>query len=159
VLLNNEMDDFASKPGTANVYGLIQREPNSIAPHKRMLSSMTPTLVVKDGKLRAVVGTPGGPTIINTVAQIVRALLDYGQPLDSAVLAPRLHHQWQPDRIVVEPAFEAEIKTGLEARGHQVVFSPWGSFGHANCIEVDPETQGFRAVADVTRDGGEAVAY
>jgi gamma-glutamyltranspeptidase/glutathione hydrolase len=159
VLLNNEMDDFASKPGTANVYGLLQREPNSIAPHKRMLSSMTPTLVTKDGKLRAVVGTPGGPTIINTVAQIVRALIDYGQPLDKAVLAPRLHHQWQPDRAVVEPTFEAEIKTGLEARGHQVVFSPWGSFGHANCIEVDPATQGFRAVADVTRDGGEAVAY
>jgi gamma-glutamyltranspeptidase/glutathione hydrolase len=159
VLLNNEMDDFASKPGSANVYGLLQREPNAIAPGKRMLSSMTPTIVLENGQLRAVLGTPGGPTIINTVTQITKALVDYGQRLDAAVLAPRLHHQWQPDRAVVEPAFEAEIKAGLEARGHQVVHSPWGSFGHANCIEVDPATRGFRAVADVSRDGGEAVAY
>jgi gamma-glutamyltranspeptidase/glutathione hydrolase len=159
VLLNNEMDDFASKPGSANVYGLLQREPNAIAPGKRMLSSMTPTILIENGQLRAVLGTPGGPTIINTVTQITKALVDYGQRLDAAVLAPRLHHQWQPDRAVVEPAFEAEIKAGLEARGHQVVHSPWGSFGHANCIEVDPATRGFRAVADVTRDGGEAVAY
>jgi gamma-glutamyltranspeptidase / glutathione hydrolase len=159
VLLNNEMDDFASKPGTANVYGLVQKEPNAIAPGKRMLSSMTPTIILKDGALRAVVGTPGGPTIINTVTQIVRAVIDYEQTIDAAVRAPRLHHQWQPDRIVIEPEFEPEIKAELEARGHQVVVSPWGSFGHANCIEVDPATSGFRAVADVARDGGEAVAY
>lgn len=160
VLLNDEMDDFASKPGTANVYGLIQSEPNAIAPGKRMLSSMTPTIVLKDGKLRAVVGTPGGPTIINTVAQILLGLLDYGQTIDKAVLAPRLHHQWMPDRATVEAAFEPEIQAGLRALGHEIAVAPWSpTFGHANCIEVDPQTQGFRAVADVTRDGGEAVAY
>jgi gamma-glutamyltranspeptidase/glutathione hydrolase len=159
ILLNNEMDDFAAKPGTANGYGLVQNTPNAIAPGKRMLSSMTPTIVTKDGKLRAVVGTPGGPTITNTVAEILRALLDYGRPLDEAVNAPRLHHQWKPDKATVEADFEPEIQEGLRALGHQVVTSTWGSIGHANCIEVDPATQGFRAVADVKRDGGEAAAY
>jgi gamma-glutamyltranspeptidase/glutathione hydrolase len=157
VLLNDEMDDFAAKPGAANVYGLVQSQPNAIAPGKRMLSSMTPTIVVKEGQLRAVIGTPGGPTIINTVAQLVRALIDYGQPLDAAVRAARLHHQWQPDMVTVEANFEAEIEAGLKQRGHNVVRRE--HFGHANCIEVDPATRGFRAVADVTRDGGEAVAY
>jgi gamma-glutamyltranspeptidase / glutathione hydrolase len=157
ILLNNEMDDFASKPGSPNAYGLIQSEQNAIAPGKRMLSSMTPTIVVKDGALRAVVGTPGGPTIINTVTQIVRALVDYGLPLDQAVRAPRLHHQWKPDRILVEEAFEPELEQGLQALGHTTMHR--GTFGHADCIEVDPKTQGFRAVADVTRGGGEAVAY
>ena len=94
VLLNNEMDDFASKPGTGNVYGLVQGEPNAIEPGKRMLSSMTPTIVEKDGQLRAIVGTPGGPTIINTVAQILRSVIDYAQPIDVAVRAPRRHPPW-----------------------------------------------------------------
>jgi gamma-glutamyltranspeptidase / glutathione hydrolase len=157
ILLNNEMDDFASKPGSPNAYGLIQSEQNAIAPGKRMLSSMTPTIVVKDGALRAVVGTPGGPTIINTVTQIVRALVDYGLPIDQAVRAPRLHHQWKPDRIMVEDAFEPEIEKGLQALGHATMHR--GTFGHADCIEVDPATHGFRAAADVARGGGEAVAY
>jgi gamma-glutamyltranspeptidase/glutathione hydrolase len=157
VLLNNEMDDFAAKPGSPNMYGLVQSARNAIAPGKRMLSSMTPTILVKDGKLRAVVGSPGGPTITNTVAGIVRALIDYGQPLDVAVNAPRLHHQWLPDQITVEQDFEPEIVTGLEALGHKV--ERFDSIGHANCIEVDPTTHGYRAVADVKRKGGEADAY
>jgi gamma-glutamyltranspeptidase/glutathione hydrolase len=157
ILLNDEMDDFAAKPGSANVYGLVQSARNAIAPGKRMLSSMTPTILVKGGEVRAVVGSPGGPTITNTVAQIIRALIDYAQPLDRAVLAPRLHHQWKPDRVTIEPEFEAEIEQGLKELGHQVVRGE--TFGHANCIEVDPETRGFRAVADVTRHGGEAAAY
>ena len=157
VLLNNEMDDFAVKPGTPNTYGLVQGEQNKIVPGKRMLSSMTPTIVVKDGQLRAVVGTPGGSTISTTVTQIVRALLDYGVTLDVAVRAPRVHHQWKPDRIMAEPTLEPAIVEGLKARGHAM--AEWPSIGHANCIEVDPATKGYRAVADVGRDGGKAVAY
>ena len=140
------------------MYGLLQREPNAIAPHKRMLSSMTPTIIVRDGALRAVVGTPGGPTIINTVTQIVRALIDSDLPLDQAVRAPRLHHLWKPDRIMLEEAFERELEQGLQALGHTTM-KRFPTFGHADCIEVDPKTRGYRAVADVTRGGGEAVAY
>jgi gamma-glutamyltranspeptidase/glutathione hydrolase len=159
VLLNNEMDDFAANPGKPNVYGLVQDEPNKIEPKKRMLSSMTPTVIVKDGQLRAVLGTPGGPTITTTVVQLVRALIDYGVTLDVAVRAPRIHHQWLPDQVTVEPGIEPEIVQGLEARGHKVVVSTWGHFGHADDIEVDPTTHGYRAVADVTRGGGSALAY
>jgi gamma-glutamyltranspeptidase/glutathione hydrolase len=157
VLLNDEMDDFAAKPGTPNVYGLVQSEANAIAPGKRMLSSMTPTIVVKDGAVRAVIGTPGGPTIINSVAQVLLALIDHGKSLDEAVRAPRLHHQWLPDQIVVEPSFEPELEQGLIALGHQVTRRE--TMGQVECIEVDPVSHGFRAVADITRRYGSAVAY
>jgi len=159
ILLNNEMDDFAAQPGKPNAYGLVQGERNQIAPGKRMLSSMTPTLVLKDGQLRAVLGTPGGPTITTTVVQLVRALVDYSVPLDVAVRAPRVHHQWLPDVVSVENDVEADIVEGLRARGHKVVPSFLGHIGHADCIEVDPETHGYRAVADVTRESGGASAY
>jgi gamma-glutamyltranspeptidase/glutathione hydrolase len=157
VLLNNEMDDFSTKPGSPNVFGLVQGEPNKIEPGKRMLSSMTPTIVVKDGELRAVVGTPGGPTITTTVAQIIRALVDYGLTVDQAVESARIHHQWLPDMIWAEDRVPAELETALIERGHQI--RKRGTMGHANCIEVDPATKGFRAIADVSRDGGKAVAY
>jgi gamma-glutamyltranspeptidase/glutathione hydrolase len=159
LLLNNEMDDFACNPGKPNAYGLVQGEQNKIEPGKRMLSSMTPTIVVKGGQLRAVLGTPGGPTITTTVVQLVRALIDYNVTLDVAVRAPRVHHQWLPDSVFVEPAIEPQIADGLRALGHTVLVSPMGQFGHADCIEVDPETQGYRAVADVTRGSGGALAY
>jgi gamma-glutamyltranspeptidase/glutathione hydrolase len=159
ILLNNEMDDFASNPGKPNAYGLVQGEQNKIEPKKRMLSSMTPTIVVKDGQLRAVLGTPGGPTITTTVVQLVRALIDYNVTLDVAVRAPRVHHQWLPDGVIVEQAVEPEIVEGLRARGHQVIPSPFGKIGHADCIEVDPASLGYRAVADVTRGSGGALAY
>jgi len=157
VLLNNEMDDFSAKPGSPNAYGLVQGEANAVAPGKRMLSSMTPTIVVKDGELRAVLGTPGGPTISTTVAQLVRALVDYGRPLDEAVPAFRVHHQWLPDELAVEASMPADVQAALERRGH--VVRRRVRFGHANCIEVDPESQGLRAVADTTRAGGKAAAY
>ena len=157
VLLNNEMDDFAVKPGTANAFGLVQGEQNKIEPGKRMLSSMTPTILVKDGELRAVLGTPGGPTITTTVSQLVRALVDYGMTVDAAVASARIHHQWLPDMIWAEDRMSAELEAGLVAKGHQI--RKRGSMGHANIIEVDPATKGFRAVADVTRDGGKAVAF
>lgn len=157
VLLNNEMDDFSTKPGTANVFGLVQGEPNKIEPGKRMLSSMSPTIVRHEGKVRAVVGSPGGPTITTTVAQIVRGILDYGLTLDAATEAVRVHHQWLPDVIWTEERMPEDVRRGLEGLGHTLTVRP--AIGHANGIEVDPKTREFRAVADVSRDGGLAVAY
>jgi gamma-glutamyltranspeptidase/glutathione hydrolase len=157
VLLNDEMDDFSVKPGAANLYGLVQSEPNAIAPGKRMLSSMTPTIVVKDGEVRAVLGSPGGPTITTTVVQLVRDLLDYGMPLDAAVAAPRIHHQWLPDRITTERTLADDLVRALEARGHTIERRE--RIGNANVLEVDPRTRGFRAVADVDRGGAAALAY
>lgn len=161
VILNNEMDDFTAKVGAPNMFGLIQGPQNAIAPGKRMLSSMTPTIVVDTatGNLRAVVGSPGGPTITTTVAQIILQLVDYDRPLLEAVREHRIHHQWQPDKIWHETGLEsdAELIRALERRGHERATR--GSIGHANCIEVDRETGELRAVADVTRDGGSAAAY
>ncbi len=158
VLLNNEMDDFSVKPGHANTYGLVQSEPNRIEPRKRMLSSMTPTIVLKDGAVRAILGSPGGPTITTTVAQLAMAIIDHGQSLDSAVAAGRVHHQWLPDRIFLEQRLPKKLIASLEKRGHSVTTRKH-DIGHANCIEVDRETKGFRAVADTDRDGGKAAAY
>jgi gamma-glutamyltranspeptidase/glutathione hydrolase len=157
VLLNNEMDDFAVKPGSANVFGLVQGEPNKIEPGKRMLSSMTPTILVKDGQVRAILGSPGGPTISTTVAQLVRGMVDYKKPLEEVVPALRAHHQWLPDQIWTEDQMPAALQAELEKRGH--VVKKRSRIGHANCIEVDPSTRGFRAVADTTRGGGKAAAY
>lgn len=157
VTLNNEMDDFTAKVGAPNMFGLVQGPQNSIAPGKRMLSSMTPTVVVKDGKLRAVVGSPGGPTITTTVAQILMQIIDHDRTLSQAVRAPRTHHQWLPDGIMHEPEIGKELEEALQQRGHAL--RSWDGIGHANCIEVDPETGGLRAVADMARDGGFAAAY
>jgi len=157
ILLNNEMDDFSAKPGSANAYGLVQGERNAIAPKKRMLSSMTPTIVTKNGQLRAVLGTPGGPTITNTVAEILMALVDHDQPLEHAVRAARIHHQWLPDAIMAEEQLEPALAEGLAARGHAI--TKRGTIGHASCIERNEKTGVLRAVADVTRGGGGAEAY
>jgi len=157
VLLNNEMDDFSAKPGSANIYGLVQGERNAIAPRKRMLSSMTPTIVLKDGQLRAVLGSPGGPTITNTVAEILMALVDHGIPLEQAVRAARVHHQWLPDVVTVETAIEVPLAAGLSAKGHTI--AKRDAIGHASCIERNVATGMLRAVADVTRGGGGAEAY
>ena len=158
VILNNEMDDFTAKVGAPNMFGLIQGPQNGIEPGKRMLSSMTPTIVVKDGKLRAVVGSPGGPTITTTVAQIILQLIDYERPLVEAVRETRIHHQWKPDSIRYEDGLDPKLKKALEKKGHELQTSSW-RIGHANCIAVDPETGELEAVADVARDGGSAVAY
>ncbi|MEO5822771.1 MAG: gamma-glutamyltransferase [Vicinamibacteraceae bacterium] len=157
VMLNNEMDDFTAKPGAPNMFGLVMGAQNAIQPGKRMLSSMTPTIVVKDGKLRAIVGSPGGPTIITTVAQIVMQLVDHGRPLVDAVAAGRVHHQWMPDEIVYEESLPAATVEALKARGHAMRART--RIGVANCIEVDSKTGALVAVADVARDGGKASAY
>jgi len=157
VTLNNEMDDFTAKPGSPNMFGLVMGAQNAIQPGKRMLSSMTPTIVAKDGKLRAIVGSPGGPTIITTVAQIVMQLIDHQRPLVDAVSASRVHHQWMPDEIVYEDSLPAATVEALKARGHAMRART--RIGVANCIEVDPKSGALVAVADVKRDGGKASAW
>lgn len=121
VLLNNEMDDFAAKPGSPNAFQLIQGEANAIAPGKRPLSSMTPTIVFKDGRPWFAVGSPGGPTIISTVIQVLINVIDHKMNLQQAVDAPRLHHQWMPDVVMWEPyGMTADTRRALEAKGHRL---------------------------------------
>ncbi|MEZ4365600.1 MAG: gamma-glutamyltransferase [Kofleriaceae bacterium] len=155
VILNNEMDDFTAKVGAPNMFGLVQGPQNAIAPGKRMVSSMTPTIVEQDGALRVVCGSPGGPTIITTVAQILLQVIDHGTPLDAAIAAPRVHHQWLPDQVMHEASLDPALAAGLTARGHAL--RDRGRIGHANCIERTPTGQ-LRAVADTGRDGGAAAA-
>jgi gamma-glutamyltranspeptidase/glutathione hydrolase len=121
-MLNNEMDDFASKPGTANGFGLVQGEPNAIAPSKRMLSSMTPTLVFRpDGRLVLILGAAGGPTIISSVYEILSSVVDHGIDVDSAVDAPRIHHQHLPDEIFFEKSgLSEQQRNGLVNLGHKL---------------------------------------
>src|SRR5262249_22608254 len=124
ITLNNEMDDFSAKPGSPNAFGLVQGTRNAIEPGKRMLSSMTPTILEKDGKLRAVLGSPGGPTITTTVAQVLLQLVDYSVPLERAIRAPRVHHQWLPDSILLEPGIPAQVQAELRAMGHALSSDP-----------------------------------
>jgi gamma-glutamyltranspeptidase / glutathione hydrolase len=119
-LLNNEMDDFASKPGEPNMYGLIQGEGNAIAPGKTPLSAMTPTIVLKDGKPVLALGSPGGPTIINTVLEVIVNVLDFGMNVQDAVNWPRFHHQWLPDELRMEPGYSPDTIALLEKRGYNV---------------------------------------
>jgi gamma-glutamyltranspeptidase/glutathione hydrolase len=119
-LLNNEMDDFAAKPGEPNAYGLVQGEANAIQPRKRPLSSMTPTIVTRDGHLALVLGTPGGPTIINSVLEVLLNVVDFGMNMQDAVNWPRIHHQWLPDQLLLERGISPDTVALLKARGHQV---------------------------------------
>ena len=137
IVLNNEMDDFSIAPGVPNLYGLIGGEANAITARKTPLSSMTPTIVTDtDANLRLVVGAPGGSTIITTVAQILLHSLVYDRDIATAIAAPRLHHQWQPDILRLEADFDPAILRDLQTLGH--VFVPGGSWGNANAIEVIP---------------------
>jgi gamma-glutamyltranspeptidase/glutathione hydrolase len=139
-LLNDEMDDFTAKPGTPNMFGLVQGKANAVAPGKRPLSSMTPTLVLKDGKPVLVVGTPGGSRIITTVLEVIVNVIDHGMTLQEAVDAPRIHHQWWPDTIAGEPyAFSADTVKTLTAMGYKIVaLEPWGSGNAAESIGIAP---------------------
>jgi len=119
-LLNNEMDDFAAKPGEANMFGLIQGEANAIAPHKTPLSSMVPTMVLKDGKPLLALGSPGGPTIINSVLEVIVNVLDFNMNVQDAVNWPRFHHQWMPDTLSMEPGYSPDTVALLEKRGYTV---------------------------------------
>jgi len=156
-VLNNEMDDFAAKPGTSNQFGLVQGENNAVAPGKRMLSAMTPTVVINpDGTLRMVTGTPGGGTIITTVFQTISNVLDYGMNVVDAVNAPRIHHQHLPDQIYFEPAgLDPETIAQLQAMGHTLVERADVS-GDAQVILVDGNI--LKAWSDPRR-GGRAIGY
>jgi gamma-glutamyltranspeptidase/glutathione hydrolase len=121
-LLNNNMDNFAANPGKTNHYGLVQGEANAIEPGKRPVSSMTPTIVVRDGKLLMVVGTPGGPTIMNSVLQALVNVVDFKMNAQDAVSAPRFHHQWYPDQLFLEPGFSPDTIALLRSRGHEIEF-------------------------------------
>ena len=135
--LNNEMDDFSSKPGAPNMFGLTGNEANSIAPEKRMLSSMTPTIVEKEGLLYMVVGTPGGSTIITSVLQTILNVEEFGMSMQDAVDAPRFHHQWLPDLIFMEPnSFNKELKSQLEALGYHITEDLTPVLGKVDAILV-----------------------
>lgn len=156
-LLNNEMDDFTSKVGVPNMFGLLQGEANSIEPGKRPLSAMTPTLVKKSGKLFLVLGSPGGPTIINTVFQIILNVVDYGLNIQEAVDAPRIHHQWLPDEIVAEEkSLPRDVQEALRNRGHKITYRK--HIGDAHSILIDPES-GIRLGAPDPRSDSKASGY
>jgi gamma-glutamyltranspeptidase / glutathione hydrolase len=161
-LLNNEMDDFTSKPGAPNYYGLIQGEANSIAPKKRPLSSMTPAIVLKDGQVAYVLGSPGGPTIINTVLQLLVNVIDFKMNIAEAVSAPRIHHQWLPDELYWENYdLQGDTRAALERMGHKFRttpgFSESDTIGDAHMIAID--ATGIRLGAADPRRGGEADGY
>ena len=152
VLLNNELDDFTAAPGASNAYGLVGFEANLPGPGKRPLSSMSPTIVLKDGKPVLVTGSPGGSRIISAVLQIIVDVLDYDMDVAAAVAAPRLHHQWLPDEVRIERGFADDTLAGLKARGHRLI-EPLG-YSSANSIAVtakgllgapDPRTRGAEA--------------
>lgn len=156
-LLNNEMDDFSSKAGVPNMFGLIQSDANLAGPNKRPLSAMTPTIVLKDGKLWLVLGSPGGPTIITTVANILVGVADFGLDIQQAVNAPRFHHQWLPDQIRMERnRFSPDTIKLLEARGHTVGF---GLGGDGECIQIDLATGQRLGASDGRNERGKAVGY
>jgi len=135
--MNNEMDDFSSKPGVPNMFGLIGAEANSIAPEKRMLSSMTPTIVEKDGKLYMVVGTPGGSTIITAVAQTILNVYEFNLSMQDAVNAPRFHHQWLPDQVIFEPnGFSPNLIENLKSKGYIINEKRTPIIGKVDAIRV-----------------------
>src|SRR5579872_109494 len=152
VLLNNELDDFTAAPGAANAYGLVGFDANLPGPGKRPLSSMSPTIVLKDGKPVLVTGSPGGSRIISTVLQVIVNVLDYHMDIAAAVAAPRLHHQWLPDEVRVERGFAEETLAELRARGHRVV-EPMGQTS-ANSIALTPD--GVFGAPDPRSRGAEA---
>ncbi|HYD82426.1 MAG TPA: gamma-glutamyltransferase, partial [Opitutus sp.] len=163
VLLNNEMDDFTTAAGKPNAFGLIQGEANAIVPGKRPLSSMTPTMVFKDRRLVLVTGSPGGPTIINTVLQVISHVIDDGMPVAQAVEAPRVHHQWLPDVLTYERyGMSTDTAAALRARGHELKerASYEGAYqGDAATIAIDPNSGVHQGAADPRRPDTRAVGF
>ena len=159
MLLNDEMDDFAAKPGTPNLYGLIQGERNAVAPRKRPLSAMTPTIVLrKDGSLWFTVGSPGGPTIINTVLCVITNVIDYEMNIQQAIDAPRIHHQWLPDELAGEPfGLSGDTQRALTSRGHTLAKQRY--LGDAEGIMIEEKTGMRLGATDPRRSDGLAVGY
>jgi gamma-glutamyltranspeptidase/glutathione hydrolase len=152
-LLNDEMDDFTIKPGAPNLFGLVQGEANAIAPRKRMLSSMAPTLVLDpDDRVRIVAGARGGPRIISSTWQVISNVLDFDMTVTQAVSAPRVHHQWQPDEMAVERAgLPDATEQALEALGHHLRAVP--DIGNAPALLREPGNAGWTGIADPRRGG------
>ncbi len=157
-LMNNEMDDFASKQGVPNMFGLIQGPANAIAPGKRPLSSMTPTIVTQNGRLRLVLGSPGGSTIITTVTNIFLSVAEEGLNIQQAVDAPRFHHQYLPDQVEVDKFMPADKITALRSMGYAVTASP-ETWGDGECIEVDPMTHELLGGHDSRHTFGKADGF
>jgi gamma-glutamyltranspeptidase/glutathione hydrolase len=157
ILLNNEMDDFSSKPGSPNMYGLLQSTRNAIGPKKRPLSSMTPTIVLENNQPILALGSPGGPTIINSVFQVTLNTLEFGMDIQAAIDAPKLHHQWMPDRIRAEPfGINPDTKRLMEAMGHAFADKPF-FFGDVQAVRFDQKRQQWSGGSD-SRHGGAVVA-
>jgi gamma-glutamyltranspeptidase/glutathione hydrolase len=157
-LLNDEMDDFASKMGVPNMFGLIQGPANAIAPGKRPLSSMTPTIILEDGKLRYVLGSPGGARIITTVANIFLSAAEDGLNIQQAVDAPRFHHQYQPDKLFLEPGFSPDAIAGLKKMGYSLSIRD-GHWSNGECIAVDPKSGELMGGQDHRSHYGKAAGY
>ncbi len=157
-LLNDEMDDFASKMGVPNMYGLIQGPANAIAPGKRPLSCMTPTIVLENGKLRYVLGSPGGARIITTVGNIFLSAAEGGLNIQEAVDAPRFHHQYLPDKLYLEPGFSADTLSGLRSMGYTLGL-PNHHWSDGECIAVDPRTGELEGGQDHRSHYGKAAGY
>jgi len=177
--LNDEMDDFAPKPGSANMFGLVQGKANEVQPGKRPLSSMSPTLVTRNGRLFLVLGSPGGPRIITAVAEVICNVVDFGMDIQAAVDAPRFHHQWLPDKIYAEPfAFSADTADKLSAMGYRMtVQTPWsaveaievgqpaetlevsGTAPHDSAISTPLRPGHLYGANDSRRPGGAALGY
>src|SRR5450830_1703411 len=155
VLLNNELDDFTAKPGAANAYGLVGFTANLPGPGKRPLSSMAPTIVLKDGKPYLITGSPGGSRIISAVLQVITNVIDFHMPIDKAVTAPRLHHQWQPDEVYAEPGFAPDVLDALEARGHTIVATE----PHTSANSIGVTRNGYVGAADTRTHGALAAGY
>ena len=151
VVMNNEMDDFALQPGVPNAFGLLGSEANKVEAGKRPLSSMSPTIVLKEGQPLFSVGAAGGPTIISqTVLAIIR-VIDFGMSIEEALAAPRFHHQWRPDRIVIEKTFSDDVLNGLESMGYSL--SRTKSIGVSQAVAYDPKTGKFSGAADPRANG------
>jgi gamma-glutamyltranspeptidase/glutathione hydrolase len=155
-LLNNEMDDFSVKPGEPNMFGLVQGETNAIQPGKRPLSSMTPTIVLRDGKLYMVVGAPGGSRILTAVMQVILNAVDFGMNAQDAVDYPRFHHQWKPDKLYLEKGFSPDTVALLKAKGHDVDYSPAVVVARVEAIIAD---NGWLMGGSDGRGVGKAAGY
>jgi gamma-glutamyltranspeptidase/glutathione hydrolase len=159
-LLNNEMDDFTVKPGSPNMFGLIEGEANKIAPGKRPNSSMTPAILLKDGKPVLIAGAPGGSRIITGVLQVILNVIDFRMNVQDAVDAPRFHHQWQPDRLYTERGISPDTVAALRAKGHQVEANTFG-VARVEAIHVETAGDGKRWIAGGSdgRGDGKAAGY
>ncbi len=157
VLMNNEMDDFSAKSGVANAYGLIGGDANAVEAGKRPLSSMSPTIVMQDGKVFLVTGSPGGARIITTTLQVIMNVIDHGMNISEATQAPRIHHQWLPDELRIEEGISADTKAILRAKGHDIVIKR--TMGAVQSIMVDPETGVLLGATDLRRTGSSVEGY